>query len=64
MDEGWFAQAWLEPTGQFEFTGVAPGRYRLEIRSGDVALAESAVFTLAEGERIELEWLESAAEPR
>jgi hypothetical protein len=57
-------QAWLGELGQFEFTGVAPGRYRVRIHSGELVLAESPPFDLAEGEVVELEWLESNAAPR
>jgi RNA polymerase sigma-70 factor (ECF subfamily) len=57
-------QAWLGELGEFEFTGVAPGRYRVRIHSGELVLAESPPFDLAEGEVVELEWLESNAAPR
>jgi hypothetical protein len=57
-------QNWLGELGQFEFPGVAPGRYRVAIQSGDLKIAESPAFTVAEGAVVELEWLESAPAPR
>lgn len=53
------AESSLDAQGAFAFEGVAPGRYRVTIVSGERPLVTGTWFDLAEDQTVDLGWLET-----